>query len=336
MCAQLLNRQIVLASRPGGTPDLNNFALLKSSVPSLKDSEVLIRTLFLTVDPYMRSRMNDKPSYIAPFELNAPISGDIVGEVIESKSAEFKNGDTVIGFLSWGDYVIGHDKDLRKLDPTSAPISTALGVLGMPGMTAYFGLLENGKPSSGETVVVSAAAGAVGSLVGQIAKIKGCRVVGIAGDDIKVDYLTKELGFDAAVNYKKNDVFAALKKACPNGVDIYFDNVGGKISDDVLKLINKHARIVICGQISEYNMQKPDLGPRPFMRILVKSATVRGFIVNEYSERFPEGIHQMAEWIKEGKIKYHENIIEGLENAPKAFLGLFKGENIGKQLVKVS
>lgn len=336
MSTKQANRKIILVSRPKGMPEQANFSLSESPVPQIKEGEVLIRSLYLTVDPYMRGRMNDRPSYIAPFQLNQPPVGGVVGKVIESKNPGFKVGDVVEGFLEWADYSVSNGKELQKVDPQLAPVSTALGVLGMPGMTAYFGLLEIGKPQKGETVVVSAAAGAVGMLVGQIAKIKGCHVVGIVGSDEKKDYLIKELGFDAAVNYKKKEFSQELQKACPKGVDVYFDNVGGDVTDAVIKLINPHARIVLCGQISMYNLEKQDVGPRNLWILLTKSATMKGFLVFEYGKRFPEGIKQMAQWIKEGKIKYRENIIQGLENTPKAFLGLFKGENIGKQLVKVS
>lgn len=335
MSAEAVNRQIILVSRPKGMPDTNNFRLQTGTIPKPGEGEVLVRSLYLTVDPYMRGRMNDGPSYIAPFELNRPPSGGVVGTVIESKSSKFKKGDTVLGFLDWADYSVGKATELQKVDPNLAPISTSLGVLGMPGMTAYFGLLDIGKPQPGETVVISGAAGAVGSLVGQIAKIKGCRVVGIAGSDEKVDYLVKELHFDAAVNYKKPNFAESLKRSCPKGVDVYFDNVGGDITDQVFRLLNRHSRIVLCGQISMYNLDKPDIGPRNAWILLTKSALLKGFIVDEYEKQFHEGIVQIARWLKDGKIKYHESVVEGLENTPKAFLGLFKGENIGKQLVKV-
>ena len=240
------NRQIILSSRPDGEPTDKNFAIREQPVPEPKNGEVLIRTLYISVDPYMRGRMNDRPSYIPPFKLGEPLTGSVVGKVVESKTPDFKVGDFVNGFLEWADYSIAKRQDLHKLDPSIAPISTALGILGMPGMTAYFGLLDITKPKAGETVVISGAAGAVGSTVGQIAKIHGCRVVGIAGSDEKVKYLTEELGFDAAINYKKANYVDDLHKACPKGVDIYFDNVGGDISDNVLKMINDNART--CGE----------------------------------------------------------------------------------------
>ncbi len=336
MCTQAANRQIVLASRPAGMTQECNFTLRETAIPRPQDGERLVRTLYLSVDPYMRGRMNDKPSYIEPFQLNQPITGGGVGRIIESHSPDFKPGDIIQGFLPWADYSVVSAQEKQKLDPLLVPISSSLGVLGMPGLTAYFGFLDVTQPKAGETVVVSGAAGAVGSLVGQIAKLKGCRVVGIAGRQDKVDYLTHELGFDAAFNYKDAGYKEKLKQACEKGVDIYFDNVGGDITDEVLKLINKNARISICGQISMYNLETPDIGPRPFRTLLFKSALAKGFIVWDYKERFPEGIKQLSAWLKEGKIKAREHVVEGLENAPKAFIGLFKGENIGKQIVKVS
>jgi NADPH-dependent curcumin reductase CurA len=336
MCSEPINRQIILASRPKGMPKLSDFILLEASIPVPQEGELLIRTLYISVDPYLRGRMNEGPSYIPAFQLNKPPSSGVIGEVVESKCAGFKAGDLVQGLLEWADYCVTDGKNLEKIDPTFAPITTALGILGMPGLTAYFGLLDIGQPKQGETVVVSGAAGAVGITAGQIAKIKGCRVVGIVGNDTKADYIKQELGFDEAINYHHANYADELRKACPKGVDIYFDNVGGTITDNVLKLINKHARIVLCGQISMYNLEEADTGPRNYMLLLAKSALLKGFIVFDYSERYPEGIKQMAQWLKEGKIKYRENIVEGLENLPKALLGLFRGENIGKQLVKVS
>ncbi|OAJ72440.1 NADP-dependent oxidoreductase [Brevibacillus sp. SKDU10] len=334
---EAVNNQILLSSRPVGVPTRDNFTFIKSSIPEVNDNQLLIRTLYLSVDPYMRGRMNDQKSYIPPFQLNEVIIGGVIGEVIETKSSEFQVGDVVLGLLGWQNYSVVDAGEVQKIDTNIAPITTALGVLGMPGMTAYFGLLDIGQPQAGETVVVSGAAGAVGMLVGQIAKIKGARVVGIAGSDEKVQYVTEELGFDAAINYKKTpNMQLALEKACPNGVDVYFDNVGGPISDAVLSLINQGARIPLCGQISLYNSEKQDIGPRVQVQLLKKTATMKGFLVTQYTDRYHEGMTQMAQWIKEGKITYSENIIEGLENVPEAFLGLFTGENTGKQLVKVS
>ncbi|RAP29424.1 hypothetical protein C2W64_03773 [Brevibacillus laterosporus] len=331
------NNQILLTSRPVGTPTSNNFAFITSSIPQPNDNQLLIRTLYLSVDPYMRGRMNNQESYIPPFQLNEVITGGVIGEVIETKSSDFQVGDVVLGHLGWQNYSVADANQVKKIDADLAPITTALGVLGMPGMTAYFGLLDIGQPQEGETVVISGAAGAVGMLVGQLAKMKGARVVGIAGSDEKIRYLIEELGFDTAINYKTtSNIQLELAKACPNGVDIYFDNVGGTISDAVLSLINQGARIPICGQISLYNSEKQDVGPRIQVQLLRKMATMKGFLVGQYTDRYEEGMTQMAQWIKEGKIKYSENIVEGLENAPKAFLGLFSGDNTGKQLVKVA
>ncbi|QIC04951.1 NADP-dependent oxidoreductase [Brevibacillus sp. 7WMA2] len=335
--SEAVNNQILLSSRPVGVPTRDNFTFIKSSIPEVNDNQLLIRTLYLSVDPYMRGRMNDQKSYIPPFQLDQVITGGVIGEVIETKSSEFQVGDVVLGLLGWQNYSVVDAGEVQKIDTNIAPTTTALGVLGMPGMTAYFGLLDIGQPQAGETVVVSGAAGAVGMLVGQIAKIKGARVVGIAGSDDKVQYVTEELGFDAAINYKTTpNMQLALEKACPNGVDVYFDNVGGPISDAVLSLINQGARIPLCGQISLYNSEKQDIGPRVQVQLLKKTATMKGFLVTQYTDRYHEGMTQMAQWIKEGKIKYSENIVEGLENVPEAFLGLFTGENTGKQLVKVS
>jgi NADPH-dependent curcumin reductase CurA len=331
------NREIVLIKRPDGMPKEEDFRLIETDMPKCKDGMVLVKTLYLSVDPYMRGRMSGVKTYISPFELDKTITGGIVGEVVETGSPDLKVGDIITGTLGWRDYNVADSREVRKINPDIAPVSAALGILGMPGLTAYFGLLDIGKPSSGETVVVSGAAGAVGTVVGQIAKISGCRVVGIAGSDVKTEYLVHELGFDAAINYKTtSDIKKALKDACPHGVDVYFDNVGGEISDAVMPLLNHKARIVLCGQISQYNINKPDVGPRIQTYLLIKSAMMKGFIVMDYADRSEEGIRQLAQWISQKKLKYAEHVIEGLENAPKAFIGLFKGENLGKQLVKVS
>ncbi len=335
MMVLMKNKQILLASRPVGEATEANFRIIDTEMPQPKDGEVLVRTLYLSVDPYMRGRMDDRKSYIAPFALNEVITGVGIGEVIESRSPAFQHGDIVTGMLAWQLYSVAPARGLMKIDPMLAPVTTALGLLGVPGLTAYFGLLEIGRPKEGETVVVSGAAGAVGMTVCQIAKIKGCRVVGIAGSDEKNQYLEHELWVDATINYKVGDLRQALKAACPEGVDVYFDNVGGEVSDAVMPLINKGARIPICGQISLYNLGKPDVGPRVQPYLVVKRALMQGFIVTDYAPRFSEGITQLVRWKAEGKLKYAENIVDGFENAPRAFLGLFKGENLGKQLVKV-
>jgi NADPH:quinone reductase len=330
------NERILLVNRPKGTPEKSDFKFEKVAVPEIENDQVLVKSLYLSVDPYMRGRMSDRKSYVPPFKLNEVISGGVVGQVVQSRSGEFLEGDLVIGNLGWQHYNAVSDAALRKLDPALAPLTAHLGVLGMTGLTAYFGLLDIGNPQEGETVVVSGAAGAVGTIVGQIAKIKGARVVGIAGTDEKVSYLKEELGFDAAINYKTEKVFDSLKAACPDGIDVYFDNVGGEISDSVLRLINKGARIAICGQIALYNLEKVDVGPRIQSQLLINSALMKGFIVSDYAAHFEEGAIQLAQWLKEGKLSYSENIVEGFENTVDAFLGLFEGENIGKQLVKAA
>jgi len=315
---------------------MDNFAIFDAEVPQPKDGEVLVRTRYLSVDPYMRGRMSDRKSYVDPFAVNEVMNGGVVGEVIESRSDALKPGDIVTGQLPWQLYSAAGEGELRKVDPNLAPVTTALGVLGMPGLTAYFGLADIGKPREEETIVVSGAAGAVGMTVCQIAKIKGCRVVGIAGSDEKNEYLEHELWVDRTINYKTAvDMRQSLKDACPNGVDIYFDNVGGNISDAVMPFINKAARIIICGQISLYNLEQPDVGPRSQPYLLVKRALMQGFIITDYAPRFTEGVKQLGQWLGEGKMKYAENIVEGFENTPRAFLGLFSGENLGKQLVRV-
>ena len=330
------NEKILLVNRPKGTLQKSDFRFEEAAVPELQNDQVLVKTIYLSVDPYMRGRMSDRKSYIPPFELNEVISGGVVGQVVESRSGELAEGDFVIGNLGWQRYNAVSDAEVRKLDPSLAPLTANLGVLGMTGLTAYFGLLDIGNPQEGETVVVSGAAGAVGTIVGQIAKIKGTRVVGIAGSDEKIAYLKEELGFDEAINYKTEKVYEALKTACPDGVDVYFDNVGGEISDSVLGLINKGARIPVCGQIALYNLEKADVGPRMQSQLLINSALMKGFIVSDYAAHFEEGAIELAKWLKEGKLSYSENIVEGFENTIDAFLGLFTGENTGKQLVKVA
>lgn len=284
----------------------------------------------------MRGRITGVRTYADPVNIGDVMEAGAVGQVVESKAAELKPGDVVLGHWGWQEYAAVKAASVRKLDPVLAPVSTALGVLGMPGMTAYFGFLDICTPQPGETVLVSGAAGAVGSLVGQIAKIKGCRAVGIAGTDQKVDWLMKELSFDAAFNYKTtSDYGAKLKELCPNGIDCYFDNVGGKITDAVFPRMNVYGRISVCGQISQYNLEAPELGPRPLAQILVKQLRVEGFIVTRFQKRFSEGIAQMAQWMKQGKLRYREQIVEGFEHTPKAFIGMLQGENTGKMLVKL-
>jgi NADPH:quinone reductase len=330
------NTEIRLGSRPSGMPTLENFRIEAAEVPQPNEGEVLVRTLYISVDPYLRGRMREGRSYIPPFEVGQVIESGAVAKVTESRSAKFQPGDVVTGMFGWRLYNVAKADALMKV-PRGVPVTTALGVLGMPGLTAYFGLLDIGQPKQDETVVVSGAAGAVGMTVCQIAKIKGCGVVGIAGSDEKNRYLTEELGVDAGINYKNPDgIREALKSACPNGIDIYFDNVGGEVSDSVMPLLNHGARVIICGQISFYNLDRPDVGPRPQPYLLINRALMRGFIVTDYAARFPEGAMQLAQWFSEGKLKYAETVVEGFENTPRAFIGLFSGENLGKQIVKVT
>jgi NADPH-dependent curcumin reductase CurA len=331
------NRSILLVRRPKGMPTHDDFRMVEGPVPEPGDGQLLIRTLYLSVDPYMRGRMNETKSYVPPYPLNEVIQGGVVGQVAASRHPGFAEGDIVVGMLGWSDYNLSDGRGLQRVDPAVAPITTALGVLGMPGLTAYFGLLDIGRPQPGETVVVSAAAGAVGSVAGQIAKIHGCRVVGIAGSDEKCRWITEELGFDAAVNYRTAEsLYHALRDACPDGVDVYFDNVGGDVTDAVLPQINDFARIVLCGQIALYNLERPDVGPRNFPYLLIHRALVKGFIVRDYAARAQEGLAQLTQWVREGRIRWREHVVDGLEHTVDAFLGLFRGENIGKQLVKVA
>lgn len=328
-------RQIVLASRPKGMPTTETFRTEEVTLPALQDDEVLLRGLYYSVDPYMRGRMSDAKSYAEPYEVNKPIYGGVVAIVEESNSSAFTKGDTVLGFLPWSTQVVAQAKDLKKVDTSLAPGSYYLGILGMPGLTAFFGLMDIGKPKPGETVVVSGAAGAVGILVGQIAKIQGCRVVGIAGGQDKVNMLKNDFGFDAAIDYKAvTDLKSAIAEAAPNGVDVYFDNVGGEISDAVIQNLNFHARIPLCGQIALYNSTEVPLGPRIQPFLLTRSVLMQGFIVGNYSNRFKEGIVQLAEWVKAGKLKYTETIVNGFDQLPSALLGLFSGNNTGKMIVK--
>ena len=330
------NKQINLASRPKGMPDAFTFQFDTVELPTLKSGEVLLQPTFFSVDPYMRGRMNAGKSYVAPFEVGQPLSGGAVAKVVESQADGIAPGDMVTGSLPWATQSVVPADGLKKIDTNLAPASYYLGILGMPGLTAYFGLLDIGKPKAGETVVVSGAAGAVGILVGQIAKIQGCRVVGIAGSDDKVAMLTESFGFDAVVNYKTApDLKKAIAEACPDGVDVYFDNVGGEVSDAVIANINFHARIPLCGQIAFYNVTETPVGPRIQPMLLTRSVLMQGFIVSNYSKRFGEGIQQLATWIQEGKLHYTETTLNGFDALPEALLGLFSGQNTGKMIVEV-
>jgi NADPH-dependent curcumin reductase CurA len=331
-----MNHAILLDKRPVGRPELSDFNLVTEEQPQIQSGEVLLRTNYVSVDPYLRGRMNDAKSYIPPFELNKPISSGIIAEVTESKHNGFSKGDYVSGMLEWIEYQKSDGQGLIKVDTTNIPQSAYLGVLGLTGLTAYLGLTEIGKPKKGETMIVSGAAGAVGSVVGQIGKILGCRVVGIAGTDEKVEMLKSDFGFDAAINYNTTSNMAeALAAACPDGVDVYFDNVGGAISDAVLFNINKFARMVICGAISIYNETSlpKSISVQPFL--VKNSALMQGFIVSNYAVKFPEAIQQLATWLKEGKLTYTETVVEGFEQIPQAFIDLFDGKNKGKMVVKI-
>jgi NADPH-dependent curcumin reductase len=330
------NRQIVLAARPVGLPKPEDFRLVETPVPEPGPGEMLVRARWLSLDPYMRGRMSDAPSYARPVAIGEVMVGAVVGEVVRSRHPDFAAGDVVEERLGWQEYAISRGREARKVDPTLAPISTALGILGMPGLTAYFGLLEVGRPRPGETVVVSAAAGAVGAAVGQIAKIGGCRAVGLAGSKAKVDYLVGELGFDAGIDYKTADLHAALAAACPRGVDVYFDNVGGRITETLSRHVNPFARVAVCGLISQYNLEKPELAPRNERFVLVNRVRIQGFIVSDFYARRDEALRQLAEWLRQGRLKYREDVVDGLEKAPAAFIGMLQGKNFGKQLVQIA
>ena len=330
-----VNRQFVLASRPTDLPDDSTFRMVTSPVPELQDGELLVRAIYLSVDPYMRGRLREGRSYAAPVEVGGIMVGGGAGRVIESKNPDFGVGEIVEIYMGWQEYAVSNGKGLRKLDP-SVPVPVSLGILGGTGLTAYFGLLDVCDPKPGETVVVSGAAGATGSVAGQIAKIKGCRTVGIAGSAEKIDWLTRECGFDGAFDYKTTaDYSAKLQELSPKGIDVYFDNVGGPITDAVLPLINTGARIAICGQISQYNNTKPQLGPRLLHHLIIGRAKMQGFLVTDYAPRFAGAIAELANWYRAGRLKSREDIVEGFENLPRAFIGLFKGENTGKRLVKL-
>ncbi len=330
-----MNRQIRLKSRPAGMPTADNFETVEAPMPALQDGDVLRRTTYLSLDPYMRGRMSEGPSYAASVNLHDVMCGHTVSEVVESRHPDFRAGDIVAGYDGWQLYAASNGKELRKLDPKVVPVSTAIGVLGMPGATAYVGLFDIGQPKAGETVVVSAASGAVGAIVGQLAKIHGCRAVGIAGSPDKCRYVVDELGFDACINYKTDDLVPALREACPDGADIYFENVGGKVFAAVLKVINRGARIPLCGMISEYNTTSDPGGPnlRP---LLVHRAMIKGFIVSDHGDRLPAFLKEMTPLVREGRIKYREDIVDGLDAAPSALVGLFEGKNFGKMLVRVA
>ncbi|WP_435066499.1 NADP-dependent oxidoreductase [Haloplanus sp. C73] len=331
------NREWYFAERPEGEPTMDSFALREREPPEPRFGELLVRVRYLSVDPYMRGRMRDSASYAEPWAVGDPLQGGVVGEVVESESDAYEAGDLVTGRGTWADYTVLDADDVAPVDADVAGLPAYLGVLGMPGRTAYFGLLDVAEPRPGDTVVVSGAAGAVGSTVGQIAGLNGCRVVGFAGSDEKTAWLTDDLGFDAAINYKATDDYgAALDDAAPGGVGVYFDNVGGPITDAVFPKLNVDARVAVCGQIAHYNDETVPTGPRKLPQLIAPRARVEGLLVSDYATRFGTATEQLQSWVVSGEIQNRETVVDGLENAPDAFLGLFSGDNIGKQVVRVS
>ncbi|AXO81802.1 NADP-dependent oxidoreductase [Olleya aquimaris] len=330
-------KTIQLKSRPEGKPTLSNFEFVEEDKTlTITEGEILLEAAYVSVDPYLRGRMSDAKSYVEPFKLNEPVHSGVVAKVRASKNDKFQVGDYVSGMLNWSTQQVSNCEGLNKVDPEKAPLSTYLGVLGMTGLTAYLGLTEIGKPKKGETIVVSGAAGAVGSVVGQIAKILGLRVIGIAGTDEKIEMLKNKFGFDEGINYNTTkDMKSAIAEAAPNGVNVYFDNVGGPISDAVLFSINQFARIIICGAISVYNETElpKSISVQPFL--VKNSALMQGFIVSNYAEKFPEAIQKLSGWLAEGKLTYTETIVDGFDNIPQAFIDLFEGKNKGKMIVKI-
>jgi NADPH-dependent curcumin reductase len=335
-----VNRQVLLNAHPVGAPVETDFALVESPLPVPGEGELLIRTIYLSLDPYMRGRMNPGPSYAKGVEVGEVMTAQTVGQVVASNRSGFVEGDFVLSGNGWQEYAVSDGQGVLTLDPSVAPISTAVGVLGMPGMTAYVGLLDVGELKAGDQVVVSAASGAVGAVVGQIAKIKGCRVVGIAGAQKKCDYVTGELGFDACVSHYSDTLADDLRAACPDGIDLYFENVGGKVFDAVVPLLNDFARMPVCGRIANYNMTELPAGPNEVPRlmglVLVHRVMIRGFIVFDHVARQPDFIRDVGGWIRSGELTYREDVVEGIEHAVGAFRGLLRGENFGKLLVRVS
>jgi NADPH-dependent curcumin reductase len=335
-----MNRQIVLAARPQGEPKETDFQFVEARMPEAVPAKMLLRTLYLSLDPYMRGRMSAGPSYAAPVEIDAVMGGGTVCRVEASQINEFAVGDIVEAYTGWQEFALSDGRSVRKLDPTIAPITTALGVLGMPGMTAWTGLMNIGQPKAGETLVVAAASGAVGSVVGQLAKLKGCRAVGIAGGERKCRYVVDELGFDACIDHRRGDFPDALKAACPKGIDINFENVGGPVFDAVLPLLNTFARVPLCGLIAHYNATELPAGidraPLLMRQMLTKRLTMRGFIVFDFASQQPDFLAEVGPLVRDGRIKYREDIVDGLENAPRALIGLLRGENFGKVIVRVS
>ncbi|SCG63536.1 NADP-dependent oxidoreductase [Micromonospora inositola] len=329
------NREIHLASRPQGWPTAENFRLVSTEVPTPGPGQIVVRNQFMSVDPYMRGRMNDVKSYVPPFQLDAPLDGGAIGEVVASEAEGIKPGDTVLHGLGWREYALLDAKAARKVDPSLAPVSAYLSVLGMTGLTAYAGLLDVAAMKPGETVFVSGAAGAVGSMVGQIAKLRGAsRVIGSAGSAAKVERL-KALGFDAAFDYHDGPVRDSLKAAAPDGIDVYFDNVGSEHLEAAIGAMNLHGRAAICGMIAQYNSTEPPAAPRNLALVIGKRLTLRGFLVADHGHLRDQFVQEMAGWLRDGKISYDETVVDGIEDAPAAFLGVLRGENLGKMLVRV-
>jgi NADPH-dependent curcumin reductase CurA len=329
------NVQVTLAARPDGEPKESDFALVEGDVPEPGEGEVVVRNLWLSLDPYMRGRMNDVRSYVAPVGLGEVMGGQGVGEVVESRTPRLAPGEVVLGPFGWQEYAAAPAHHLRRLDPEAAPVQTALHVLGMTGLTAYFGLFAVANATAGDTVVVSAAAGAVGQIAGQLAKIAGCRAVGIAGGPEKVVDLLELYGYDAGIDYKAEDFSEALKRECPDGVDVYFDNVGGEVSAAVHRRLALRSRVALCGQIAEYNQVPPQGGPRSVSFMIAKRVRMEGFLVNDFAREHEPALARLAGWLRDGRLRYREDVVEGLENAPRAFIGLLNGANRGKLLVKV-
>ncbi|MEC8099864.1 MAG: NADP-dependent oxidoreductase [Pseudomonadota bacterium] len=332
----ITNKKVVLKNRPYGFPKLDDFEIVTEEIPSLNYGEVLVKILWLSLDPYMRGRMSEAKSYAAPIKIGEVVTGGAVGKIIASKCPNLVEGDIVEGFtLGWQEYSIIKSSLVRKIDPKIAPIQTAVGVLGMPGMTAYFGLFEVCKPIPGDNLVVSAASGAVGQLVGQLGKLAGCNVIGIAGNEKKCNYLKETLNFDNVINYKNDNVFKKIKEYCPEGVNVYFDNVGGTISDNVISNIAPFGRIGVCGVISQYNLTEMEKGVRVQRAVLTNQASVEGFLVFKFEQKYPIARKRMANWLNQKKLIWKEDIVVGLENAPQAFIGLMNGKNFGKLLIKL-
>ena len=332
----ITSREVHLVKRPTGLPTMDNFALASADIPDPAEGQIRVRNLFMSVDPYMRGRMVDRKSYTPPFQLDEAMTGGCIGQVIESRHPDFNVGDVVSSFLGWREVYLSDGRGLTRIDPGSAPLSAYLGVLGMPGQTAYFGLLDIGQPKAGETVFVSAAAGAVGALVCQIAKLHGCRVVGSAGSDAKVAWLLEKAGVDAAFNYKTVPVAAGLAQNCPDGIDVYFENVGGEHLQAAISRMNNFGRIAACGMIALYNATEPIPAPHNLAAIIGKRIRMQGFIVSDFAAQNDRFVNDMSRWIEEGKIDWEETVLEGIEQAPQAFVGLFSGENLGKMVVNLA